>query len=71
MLSFTRCISGSHTLFVAPEGGGAGGHPGDPGGLGDPGGPTGTSGSLKNVSFGGDRELISSPPSFSGVFSWG
>ena len=34
-------------------------------------GRKGTSGSSKKVNLGGERELVSSPPSFSGVISWG
>ena len=34
------------------------------------GGPRGTSGSSKKVNLGGDGELVSSLPSFSGVISW-
>ena len=58
---------------VDGAGGHPGGRPGGPGGTlgpgrsGAPQGPKGTSGSSKN--FGGDGELVSSPPSFSGVIS--
>ena len=52
-----------------------GGHPGgSPGGSGGPGGgdgPRGSSGSSKKVNLRGDGELVSSPPSFSGLISWG
>ena len=53
-----------------------GGSPGESGGRGGPGGAggvsggsRGTSGSSKEVNSGGDGELVSSPPSFSGVIS--
>ena len=61
-LSLSACDgAGGH-----PGGGPGGpGGPGDPRGVGGPQGPKGTSGSSKN--FGGDGELVSSPPSFSGV----
>ena len=57
--------AGSHPVGSP---GGSGG-PGDPGG--GPGGPKGTSGSSMKVNLGGDGELVSSPPSFSGGISWG
>ena len=67
-------------LSFPSTGGGAGsnpgGSPGDSGGRGGPGGAggvsgglRGTSGSSQKVNLGGDGELASSPPPFSGVMS--
>ena len=59
-------------LYLSPAGGGAGGHHGErPGGARRSHGPIGTSGSSKKAHFGGDEELVSSPPSFSGMINWG
>ena len=55
--------------------GNPGGSPGESGGplvaRGVSGGSRGTSGSSKKVNLGGDGELVSYPPSFSVVISWG
>ena len=70
--SLTRYVS-ALALPFSPAGGGAGGNPGGPGESGGPGGPGGaggvsrrTSGSSKKVNLGGDGDMVSSPPSFSG-----
>ena len=60
------------SVSLSPAAGGGaganpGGSPGGSGGFGGEDGPRGTSGSSKKVNLGGDGELVSSPPSFSGV----
>ena len=70
-----RAIHFQLLLFLS-TGGNPGGGPGETGGPGRSGGAggasggsRGTSGSSKKVNLGGDGELVSSLPSFSGVIS--